>query len=210
MHTRGPRLTFFILGIVGGLLAGVGAITAWRTTASLGDEIPTKGIDTPAGKIALAFAVAAIILTLATRKGHTEEPRTWTLTVLLFSGIALVLIGGLAAAQLDAIYGDARVAAAQKIAKALNDNGVEATVDDVLAQMDKVETRRPEPGPWLLLAGGVLLLAGAGTGFLWRRAWNRTAAEAGASSDLTEGPDGPDAQPTPGTTVASNDKPGSS
>lgn len=173
-RTRAPRLTYFVIGIAGGLVAGMGSIATWRTI-EMGAEALTKGVDTVAGKITLGLAVATIVLALVTRKGQSEEPRTWPVICLLVSGIALTVIGGLGAAQVDAVYGDTRAADAERIATTLNQQGIKTTANDLLAQMDRVGTLHPGRGPWILLTGGVLVLVSAGAGLLWIRAWKRAA-----------------------------------
>lgn len=115
-------------------------------TVDLGGKAVRKGVDTTAGKIALALGVAVIILGLATRKGSSEEPRTWPIVVVPVAGIALASTGALASAGAAFIY---------------NERATQA------------ETITMGPGPAILLAAGIAVTLASWAGLLWRAAWRK-------------------------------------
>jgi hypothetical protein len=157
MNTRPRRLAFFVLGIAGGLASGVGATTTWRSIDFAGGITTDRGVDLLWGKVALALSVTAIILTLISRKGSSEEPRPWTIAALLPVGLVLSALGGLALSQASFVYGAATPAKALTIAAAHG------------------EIRTIGLGPTILICGGFLMVLAAGSGLIWIRAWRRAA-----------------------------------
>ena len=181
---RRRRISYFILGVVGGSAAGAGALATWRAV-EMGLVVTTKGVDTLAGRTALALSITTIVLVLITRKGSSEEPRSRPIAAVLATGVVLIAIGGLAAAQLDGVYQDTRKADAVRISRALSDEGHETTPEVVLENMDRVERRKPGAGPWILLGGGVLVVFGALSGLAWSKDWRRASAEEAGAEGLS-------------------------
>ena len=138
--TKNRRIAYFALGICGGLAAGVGAVLEWQAV-NIGGIRKIYGTDTAFGITALILAVLVIILTLATLKGSSEEPRAWGPPLVLLLGAALAVIGGIAATGASFVYDPERRSDAEKIAKAAG-----ASVDEVLAGILEHASRHPD---WL-------------------------------------------------------------
>lgn len=149
------RLACFILGILGGLIAGVGALATWRTVDFANGITTIKGTDVIWGKIALALAVVTVVAVLGARVADTDQPRPFAAVSPLLSGIALAVIGALAWPVESFVYGDNLTEAERQIVR---------EAGEILAR---------GPGPALLITGGVILVAAGVAGIAWTRAWKR-------------------------------------
>jgi len=186
--TKNRRIAFFALGICGGLVAGTGALLEWQAV-NIGGVSKIKGTDTVFGIIALILAVAVIILTLATRKGSSEEPRAWTPPTILALGAVITAIGAIAATGASFIYDPQRRSDAEKIAKATG-----ASVDEILRTLERVTATRQGSGPWVVLTGGLLAIGAYLAGRAWLKSWRTgeaTADETGSEGPNVEGPSVP-------------------
>ncbi|MCJ7832125.1 MAG: hypothetical protein MUP92_01595 [Actinobacteria bacterium] len=180
--TKSRRLAFFALGICGGLVAGAGAAMEWQAV-NIGGISKTHGTDTVFGIIALVMSLCVIIVTLATRKGSSEEPRTWGPPTIFALGAAITAIGGIAASGASFVYDPQRRSDAEKIAKATG-----ATVDEILKTLDRVTGVHQGTGPWVVVAGGLVIVGAAVAGFAWWKAWRNE--DTTSSADADSGADG--------------------
>lgn len=179
--TKSRRLAFFALGICGGLVAGAGAVMEWQAV-NIGGVSKIKGTDTVFGIITLILALAVMILTLATRKGSSEEPRAWTPPTILALGAVITAIGAIAATGASFIYDPQRQSDAEKIAKATG-----ASVDEILRTLERVTATRQGPGPWVVIVGGLTVVGAYLAGRAWLKAWRLS--EAPTDETGSEGPD---------------------
>jgi hypothetical protein len=161
------RAAGFLVTVAGSLLTGVGALQAW---AEIGLEGNTAGVISPTylgvdlleGKIAIGLAVIAVAGVLLARAGRTGS-RRWAAVVVLVSGVAiLVSAGELAIVGSDRLERDA-VASTRD---ALREHAAqEEVIDDVVALVEA----RLQPGVWVAIAGGVLVVVGGSMSLVWAR-----------------------------------------
>ena len=161
--TAPARIATFVLGIVGSLCAGVGALLSWQTVTFQGQTV-TKGVDTLAGLVALIVAVAALLCTLSLRVRDTEEPRAALLPLLGVAGVVLCAIGGLGVTGSSLLF--------------------DAAPEGDLA------TVRVGAGAWMAIVGGAAIILATVAGSAWARRWRATTDVADASTDAAPDPAG--------------------
>jgi hypothetical protein len=166
------RAAGFLATVAGSLLTGVGALGAWAEIGLEGNRVgvisPTYlGVDLLEGKIAICLALIAVAGVLLARAGRTGS-RPWAAVVVLVSGVAILATAGeLAVAGSDRLERDA-VASTRD---ALREHAAEEEViDDVVALVEA----RLQPGVWVTMGGGALVMVGGSMSLAWaRRATSR-------------------------------------
>jgi Tryptophan-associated transmembrane protein (Trp_oprn_chp) len=159
------RLVAFILVAVGALTIGVGSVLTWVTAgfaqpALAGLTSATKGIDTNEGKVALGCAVVALILVLVSRV-VSDTARAVLAGVMVVVGALAAVVGamfiGSASTNYSPIDSESIV---NRLAAQLRQppDQVRAALETVSGQLGPYTN--VGAGPWLVIAGGVLVAVG--------------------------------------------------
>lgn len=172
----GRRLAYFTVGILGGLSAGAGGVLEWQAV-NFGGVRKIHGTDTAAGVAILSMAVAVIVVTLLTRKGSTDEPRSWGAPVNLVLGAAITVGGVMAASGAAIVYDPSRNSEAQRLAAATG-----TTSQEILKIWEEATGVHTGAGPWVVLAGGAAVVIASAIGFAWTREWKRASGVEGAGA----------------------------
>jgi hypothetical protein len=175
------RLLGFLCLVAGALLAGIGAALTWATVGFPNDaahvaDVAVKGIDVWEGIVVLAIAAAALVVLIVTRVVGSPVVRT-VLSIGLALGGAVAV--GLAVLDLatakDRFGGGGEIdRIATKMAAVLGQpvDAVRALLEKNFGAALRVEVG---PGPWMALAGGLLLVLAGALSLAWTRERARAA-----------------------------------
>jgi hypothetical protein len=103
------RVLGFLLGVGGGFLMGLGALSTWATVGFrapnlAGLDSTIKGVDVWEGLVALACAVLVIVLVMATR--FMREGASMFTAIALLAALAVAVPAGLAVARFEERFAD--------------------------------------------------------------------------------------------------------
>jgi len=163
-HVARLRATSFLVLVVGGLIAGLGSTLPWATSRPFG--LPTRGTDTVFGIVALGAAIVAILAALLMRAGKAHRGRKSMVVLALAAGIVVAAAaGGTAAAGPDTLSERADRKQAEEYARSHN-----LPVAEYMKRWEAAVTHELQPGIWITLAGGILIVAGGALSVSWARA----------------------------------------
>lgn len=159
------RLTAFVLIACGALAIGVGSILTWVTAgftkAGLTELTSvTKGIDTNEGKVALGCAAVALILVVVSRV-VSDAARAVLAGMLVVVGALAAVAGAMFISSASTAYSPidsesiVNALAAQLHQPPEAVRAALATVSSDLGPYTKVSA-----GPWVVIAGGLMVAAG--------------------------------------------------
>ena len=204
MDTSRPsnlRLAAFALTALGALVIGIGSILTWVTVGFSDQNLAaltsaTRGTDVRDGKIALGCAIATLILVIASRLVSDTVRAVLAGVVIVAGGLATAVAAMFirsAPTDYPPIDSEALVA---KIAAYLQKTpdeirGALAGVADKLGPYTHVG-----PGPWVTLAGGVMVVVGGILTVRWAARLSATHAAADEVGDEPGGEDDPPAEPS--------------
>ena len=169
------RLWGFLVTVAGALVAGIGATRDWAVLGFASDEhgaldVPVKGTDVWEGKVVLAAAILALVLTLALRLlPPTDARRALALTVVTLGALAMAL------AISVAIRADARFANTggldQIAANLARQRGLPPEEARTQLQEQYGSDLRIDPaaGLWLTSVGGTFIVVGGSLSLAWVR-----------------------------------------
>jgi hypothetical protein len=186
------RLLGFLCLVAGALLAGLGAALTWATVGFPNDaahvaDVAVKGVDVWEGIVVLAIAAAALVALIVMRVLASAVVRA-VLSVglavggLVVAGIAIIDLttardrfGG--GGELDRIATKMAVLLGQPV------DAVRSLLQKNFGAALRVEIG---PGPWMALAGGVLLVIAGALSLAWTRERARATAatEPDAADDI--------------------------
>ena len=153
------RLAGFGLTAFGGLLAGVGALMPWIISSLTGfpDGLsPTYyGIDLPDGLVVLAAAVVVLVGLAITRLTSSRRARRLAAGTIIGASFVAFAVAGLAALT---AAGRFEPVAVDDVLADLDPSGDATAVQR--AQVEELVETRLATGPFVVLAGSVLGLAG--------------------------------------------------
>ena len=163
------RLVGLLLAGFGGLMMCIGALMPWVRTSLVGapaNVSPTYyGIDLPDGKVVLALGVVVLIALLVTRMASASLARTAALVIIIAS------FAGVGVTAVTLISAESR----------FKDSAVEdllAQVDDPTAEMrsqiEELIDLQLSAGPFAVIGGGILAMAGGALTLAWARTRGRT------------------------------------
>lgn len=162
---RNLRSAGFVCAAVGALLAGVGGLLPWVTTALSGvpsELSPTYvGIDLPDGIVVMALAVVMLVATLMTRAGTGNVARRGMATVVIVSSFLVV---GVAGASIVTADGRFKSTAVDDV---VDDFTPQEATGEQRARIEDLLELRIGPGPWLALLGGAIGAVGGVLTLAW-------------------------------------------
>jgi hypothetical protein len=162
------RVAGFAVTAAGALLAGMGTTLVWTSAGLLQDakgvlDIEFRGLDLSEGIVAFVVAGVTLIGLVAVRRLHGGG-RIRGAIGLLVAGVLLLAMPMWVALQAE----DRAVEeVAQVVADARDLTVVEAT--DLVRTDPALEVRSETSGVWLSVAGGLLVVVGAGITLAWAR-----------------------------------------
>lgn len=165
-ETRRLRIAGFVLTAAGALLAGIGTIAPWTSTGLRGDlegvlDLEFRGIDLVEGIVALAVAVTTLVGLVIVRRVRGDTR--------IRVAVGLLIAGGLLVGLPAWVALRAEARAIEEVARVVVD-AVGITVEEAI---DRVRTdpdlalRTETGGAWLSVAGGALVVIGAGVTLAW-------------------------------------------
>lgn len=162
------RLAGFVATALGAVLIAVGSLQTWVTISVAGGALtaPSPGTDLVDGKVTLAAGVLLLIGILALRLAQGGSRRLIAILLLLAALVALG-VGVSDAVRLKSRFESIAI---DKISVALAPQlglPVEAVRVKVLAQADKLIRTQAGIGLWLVIAGGVVGVAGGLLDLAW-------------------------------------------
>jgi hypothetical protein len=171
----GLRLAGFACVVVGAIAAGIGATRVWVAIGFVGDvrhtiDVEVVGTDVWEGKVVLLAAAAALIAMIAMRLARTPGGRRALAIALIALGATCVVLPTLVAVLATDRFGGGE--GLDQIARALS--AQLALPEDVLREQLTRQFERDlrvdvQPGLWLGVAGGLILVAGGALGLAWVR-----------------------------------------
>ena len=173
---RTLRVAGFALTVAGALVAGIGTTLVWTSTGLRTDlrgvlDVEFRGIDLVEGIVALVVAVVALAgLPLVRRLRGDARPRV--AIGLLLAGAALVALPAWVALR-------AEERAIDEVARVVAETAgvtIEEATDRVRTNPD-LAVRAETASVWPSIAGGALVVLGAGTIVAWARRARRGAEE---------------------------------
>ena len=175
----------FVLSVVGGLVAGVGATRSW--TVVVGFLTPSRGLDYTEGLAAFVLAMTVLVSALAARRGRSRKARRSAAVVIIVAASLIIGLGVYAASVLPSRVRSEEI-----------DQGVAAGVargfdeQAVRTQLEGSVSVALRDGIWLCILGGLLGITG---GILTLR-WARTIAAGGPDAPEGAGEPTPSVEPT--------------
>jgi hypothetical protein len=169
------RLLGFLCLAAGAVLAGIGATREWAAIGFPGDlehaaDAPLHGTDVWEGKVVLLGAALALVAMLAMRLTRSSGVRRALAVCLIAIGVAITAIAGVSALRAEDRFGEAsgadRYATWLAAQLGLPEDVVREQFDRELEAALRVDV---EPGVWLSVAGGVLLVVGGALSLAWVR-----------------------------------------
>jgi hypothetical protein len=171
------RVAGFAVTAAGALLAGMGTTLAWTSAGLLQDakgvlDIEFRGLDLSEGIVAIAVAGATLIGLVAVRRPHGGGR--------IRGAIGLLVAGALLVAMPSWVALRAEDRAIEEVARVVADaRGLTvAEATDLVRTDPAIQVRSETSGVWLSIAGGLLVVIGAGITLAWarRRDWPGAAA----------------------------------
>jgi len=169
----GLRLAAFALTAAGALVMGVGSLLTWVTVGiadANGIQTVSPGTDLAAGLITLASAVVILVLVVMSRLVRDGVRRILAAVVIIVGSLSALLAAWFVKAAPDYYSPVDNQALIDAIATATGKSPEE--VKTALAQViDQLGGyTHVGPGPWVVIIGGVLVVAGGILTLLWARA----------------------------------------
>jgi hypothetical protein len=167
-EVRSGRVAGFVFTAAGALLAGAGTSLAW-TSAGLSQDargvldIEFRGLDLVEGVLALVIAGATLVGLVVMRRLHRRGRIAWAIGLLLAGVVLIALPSWVALRAEDRVIDEV----AQVVADARGLTIEEAR--DVVRQDPSLEVFSETSGVWLSIAGGLLVVIGAGVTIAWAR-----------------------------------------
>ena len=170
------RVAGFAVTAAGALVAGIGTSFVWTSTGLRQDasgvlDIEFRGLDLVEGKVALVVAGATLLVLALVRRLH-RSGRTRGAIGLLVAGAVLVAMPLWVALQAD---GRALAEVATVVADARGLTIEEAT--DLVRADPALTVFAETSGVWFSIAGGLLVVLGAGITLAWARRSEQAAVE---------------------------------
>jgi hypothetical protein len=169
----GLRLAAFALTAVGALVMGVGSLLTWVTVGiadANGIQTVSPGTDLAAGLIALVSAVVILVLVVMSRLVGDGARRILAAVVILIGSLSALLAAWFVKAAPDyySPVDDQALIDAIATATGKSPEEVKTALGQVIDQLGGYT--HVGPGPWVVIIGGVLVIAGGILTLRWARA----------------------------------------
>jgi len=167
------RLAAFVLTAVGALVIGVGSLLTWVTVGiadAIGIQSVSPGTDLAAGLVTLVSAVVILVLVVMSRLVGDGARRILAAVVILMGSLAALLAAWFVKAAPDYYSPVDDQALINTIATATgkSPDEVKTALAQVIDQLGGYT--HVGRGPWVVIVGGVLVVAGGILTLRWARA----------------------------------------
>jgi len=167
------RLAAFVLTAVGALVMGVGSLLTWVTVGiadAIGIQSVSPGTDLAAGLVTLVSAVVILVLVVMSRLVGDGARRILAAVVILMGSLAALLAAWFVKAAPDYYSPVDDQALINTIATATgkSPDEVKTALAQVIDQLGGYT--HVGRGPWVVIVGGVLVIAGGILTLRWARA----------------------------------------
>ncbi|HEY7659792.1 MAG TPA: Trp biosynthesis-associated membrane protein [Actinomycetota bacterium] len=183
------RVAGFAAVVVGALLAGIGATSTWASIGFSADmqraaDVPLNGTDVWEGKAIMLAVLIALAAVLALRLASSGRARRAMAILVIVLGVTCAALPILDAVRARHRFGGGegvdRVATILAAQLALPVEVVRRELTEAFEAGLRVEI---QPGLWLTVAGGILMVVGGALGLRWVRASERGRAASGAEPE---------------------------
>ena len=166
------RLVAFALTAAGALVMGIGSVLTW-VTVGLADQVAVQtaspGTDLAAGRFTLASAVVVLVAVIVSRQVRDRARAALAIVVIAAGSLSVILAGWFVKAAPDyySPVDDEELIAALVSATGRTAEEVRSALTSVIDQLGGYT--HVGPGPWIVIFGGALAIAGGVLTLRWAR-----------------------------------------